>query len=87
MNRISLIVFCIFFISPFLLLGYSVNKETHVFRKDGQQLKMDIYQSDSLALLPRPCIVFVFGGGFKEGTRDYENILTFLITLQTRVLL
>jgi acetyl esterase/lipase len=78
MNRISLIVFCIFFISPFLLLGYSVNKETHVFlEKDGQQLKMDIYQSDSLALLPRPCIVFVFGGGFKEGTRDYEKYSNF----------
>lgn len=78
MNRISLIVFCIFFISPFLLLGYSVNKETHVFlEKDGQQLKMDIYQSDSLALLPRPCIVFVFGGGFKEGTRNYEKYSNF----------
>src|SRR5690554_7751453 len=38
---------------------------------------MDIYQSDSLALLPRPCIVFVFGGGFKEGTRDYEKYSNF----------
>ncbi|MDD4777670.1 MAG: alpha/beta hydrolase [Fermentimonas sp.] len=68
------ITFLAVLISPFILLGYTVQKETQVFAvKNGQELKMDIYQSDSAAILPQPCLVFVFGGGFKEGTRDTQD--------------
>lgn len=49
-------------------------------QKDGQDLYLDIYESldssatvvqiDSVTLTRKPSILFVFGGGFKEGSRD-----------------
>ncbi len=51
-----------------------IKKETHIFAvKDNQELKMDIYSADSVFTSTQPCLVFVFGGGFKEGTRDAER--------------
>jgi predicted esterase len=74
MIRIRLIAILAVFISPFIMSGHTVKKETHVFAvKDGQELNMDIYQSDSATILPQPCLVFVFGGGFKGGTRDFQD--------------
>lgn len=53
------------------LFGQTVEKETRLFaEKDGQALMMDIYKSDAATVQPQPCLVFVFGGGFKNGTRD-----------------
>ena len=53
------------------LFSQSILKETRTYgRNDQQELKMDIYRSDSMTILPQPCLIFVFGGGFKEGTRD-----------------
>lgn len=53
------------------LFSQSVLKETRTYgRNDQQELKMDIYRSDSMTILPQPCLIFVFGGGFKEGVRD-----------------
>ncbi len=73
MIRQRLFAIFIVFIFPFTILGYSIQKETHLFAvKDGQELKMDIYKSDSATILPQPCLIFVFGGGFKEGVRDSE---------------
>ncbi len=40
---------------------------------EGTTLKLDIYKTDSATILPQPCLVFVFGGGFKEGTRDARH--------------
>ena len=49
-------------------------------QKDGQDLYLDVYapfpdsdttvQIDSVTLVSKPAILFVFGGGFKEGSRD-----------------
>lgn len=62
--RISVIVTII--LLPVVLFGKNVLKETHTYAvKDGQELKMDIYQSDSASINPQPCLIFVFGGGFK----------------------
>ena len=56
------------------LFGQSVRKETRLYaEKEGQALKMDIYTINSNSQQPKPCLVFVFGGGFKEGTRDAEQ--------------
>lgn len=53
------------------LFGQTVRKETRLYaEKEGQELKMDIYKSDTLSRQPQPCLVFVFGGGFKNGERD-----------------
>lgn len=55
------------------LFGQSVHKETRLYsEKEGVKLEMDIYKSDSVELEQQPCLLFVFGGGFKEGTRDAE---------------
>ena len=48
-------------------------KKTLVYaQKEGKELKMDIYSTDTVTLQPQPCLLFVFGGGFKEGERDAE---------------
>lgn len=61
----------LFFLCPFLLFPADIKKETSVFAvKDNRELKMDVYSADSLFASPQPCLVFVFGGGFKEGRRD-----------------
>lgn len=69
----SIALFLLFFL-PLFLFAQEINKETRLFaEKDGQELKMDIYSSDSAFTSKQPCLMFVFGGGFKEGTRDAER--------------
>lgn len=56
----------------------TVEKETLLFAvKEGVELKMDLYRSDSASILPQPCLIFVFGGGFKEGSRNEESYLPY----------
>jgi acetyl esterase/lipase len=58
---------------PILLFAATPQKQTYTFAKgDSQTLQMDVYSTntDSTTSLPQPCLLFVFGGGFKEGTRD-----------------
>ncbi|KIO78204.1 hypothetical protein TH53_04960 [Pedobacter lusitanus] len=40
--------------------------------KDKQELKMDIYSNLDLHSV-QPCVIFVFGGGFIQGTRDSKT--------------
>ncbi len=48
-----------------------IQKTTSIFAvKDSSELKMDIYTVDSTFSSKQPCLMFVFGGGFKEGKRD-----------------
>lgn len=74
MNRIKVSITAIFlFVSLFFVFPSEIKKETRVFAvKDSQELKLDIYSADSLFTTTQPCLMFVFGGGFKEGTRDAE---------------
>lgn len=54
------------------VLTAEIKKETYTYAvKDGNELQLDIYKSQSDTL--SPCLVFVFGGGFKEGSRDHES--------------
>jgi predicted esterase len=56
---------------PILLLAGTLQKETRVFNEvEGVELQLDIYKTDSTVITTQPCLLFVFGGGFKEGTRD-----------------
>lgn len=58
---------------PFFLFSQTTRKETRTFAvKDSLELKLDIYSSDVRTSEKNPCLVFVFGGGFKEGTLDWE---------------
>ncbi len=74
MNHFRLFFISVLVFLPTIFLGQNVEKTTHLFAVvDGQELKMDIYKSDSTTILPQPCLIFVFGGGFKEGNRDSED--------------
>ena len=70
MKKLLAIVLCFLTVT---LFGQTVRVETRLYaEKEGQELKMDIYTCDSATVQPQPCLVFVFGGGFKNGTRDAE---------------
>lgn len=74
MNRLRLSFIFLLLFLPFLVSSREIKKDTRVFAvKDNQELKMDIYSTDSAFIFRQPCLVFVFGGGFKEGKRDAER--------------
>ena len=54
---------------PILLFAATPQKQTYTFAKrDTQSLQFDVYSTYTGK--EQPCLIFVFGGGFKEGTRD-----------------
>lgn len=74
MNPFKLSLSSWLFILPLFLFAQTPDKETKIFaEKDGQTLKMDIYNTPNHNRVNKPCLIFVFGGGFKEGTRDAER--------------
>ncbi len=67
-SKIILLIVCLF---PVVLLAAAPQKQTYTYTsKDSQPLKLDIYSTYTGE--KKPCLIFVFGGGFKEGTRDAE---------------
>ncbi|WP_298646859.1 alpha/beta hydrolase [uncultured Proteiniphilum sp.] len=70
----QILLLTVFLFLTLVLFGQAVRKETRLYTtmEAGEELKMDIYKSDSVPLQPQPCLMFVFGGGFKEGKRDAE---------------
>lgn len=75
-KRISLLFVLL---TPLLVVKAAiVEKETRLFAvREGVELQMDLYRSDSASILPQPCLIFVFGGGFKEGNRSEEIYLPY----------
>lgn len=74
MSYKAVIIFFTALLFPFILPAGVLQKKTRVFaEREDTQLKLDIYKTDSATTLPQPCLLFVFGGGFKEGTRDAEH--------------
>lgn len=78
-NKFHIINILIAWLTPIVLFGALPTKQTFVFTEhDTQQLQMDVYKRDTIhnnekkSLKPQPCLLFVFGGGFKDGTRDAE---------------
>ena len=71
MKRYKAITFILLLLVPLYLYSGEIGKETRLFAvKDQQELNMDIYFSSSSCDTAQPCLIFVFGGGFKEGRRD-----------------
>ena len=74
LRNISFLLFV--WLVPLLLFAQTPNKQTYTFaNRDAQPLQMDVYTStakDSTVSLKQPCLLFVFGGGFKDGTRDAQ---------------
>lgn len=73
-KRVLLVVLCLL---PLLSYAGEQNKQTYVYATHGASdvLKMDIYSTSSVE--KQPCIIFVFGGGFKDGRRDAEKYQDF----------
>lgn len=54
------------------------DRETFVYAvRDGDSLRLDRYPALSSAAGPRPCMIFLFGGGFLTGTRDNRRFLPY----------
>ena len=67
-NKLILIFVWLF---PILLFAAAPQKQTYTFTtKDSQSLYLDLHSAYTDEA--QPCLIFVFGGGFKEGTRDAE---------------
>lgn len=68
---------------PVVAFAVVPEKKTFVYAdRDGEPLKMDVYSVPSDEV--QPCIVFVFGGGFKEGRRDAEKYKAFFHYFATK---
>lgn len=58
--------------------GQPLRKETFVYAvKDADTLRLDRYAVEAFGAELRPCLLFVFGGGFVSGTRDNERYLPY----------
>ena len=72
---------------PLLMFGASPKQTLEFAKRDAQLLKMDVYKGDNIdkdstSLSPQPCLLFVFGGGFKDGSRDadlYKDYFIFFV--------
>ena len=74
--KLSLIIL-IWLISQ--IANAAIDKKTEVFAvKDNIELKVDIYTNDTINSAKKPCLIFVFGGGFKDGNRDNPNNLDYI---------
>lgn len=52
--------------------------ETYTYStKDGENLDLDIYMPDYDSALKRATIIYVHGGGFRNGTRDVQEVKDF----------
>jgi len=69
----------VFWLIPLFLWAQMPPQKTTLtyIQQQDVELKLDIYQIPEIAEEARPCIIFVFGGGFKEGTRDAETYKKF----------
>lgn len=55
----------------------------HYATHDGYELLLDRYDTTIPCDNNRPCMIFAFGGGFKQGTRDHEMYISYLERLAT----
>ncbi|HBG56440.1 alpha/beta hydrolase [Proteiniphilum sp. UBA1028] len=77
LRKTVLVIFPVLLLS-LTLPAHTLQKETRIFTEiEGVALKLDIYKTDSATILPQPCLIFVFGGGFKEGKRDSGSYLPY----------
>ncbi len=62
---------------PVIMFSAEITKRTEMFSiRKNRELKMDIYRAQNSDI--QPCLIYVFGGGFKEGARDQIYFLDYL---------
>ncbi|MEG1622211.1 MAG: carboxylesterase family protein [Alistipes sp.] len=68
----------IFALSSITISAQTIEKSTHLFAVHGaDSLYLDRYTTSTDAQTLRPCMLFVFGGGFVSGTRDAKQYLPY----------
>lgn len=66
------------------LCGFARECETYQYgTNDGKALYLDHYRGDSLYAGPRPCVIFVFPGGFAMGDKADKRALSYFEWLCT----
>lgn len=64
-------------LSAVLVFGSDITKTTYVYDvKDNDTLRLDRYELGTVTQ-KKPCVIFVFGGGFVGGTRDRSRYLDY----------
>lgn len=60
------------------LHAQAVDKQTFVYAiKDADTLRLDRYNAPCVTETPKPCLMFMFGGGFVSGKRDAKSYIPF----------
>ncbi|WP_295939823.1 carboxylesterase family protein [uncultured Alistipes sp.] len=65
-------------LAAFTAQAQKIEKQTFVYAvKEADTLRLDRYVALSADSARKPCLLFVFGGGFVRGTRDKERYLSY----------
>lgn len=73
-RSLILALLCVVLIVPHAA-AQTVGKQTYTFVRSGQPLKLDKYDIPSGE--KKPCVIFMFGGGFVGGTRDNAEYIPY----------
>lgn len=81
MKKYILIVLSFFLSFTLLIAQEEIKKETFTYTsKDGKDLMLDKYSIDD-SIKNKPCVIFMFGGGFVNGERDSKNYMKYFNSL------
>ncbi|MDD4514811.1 carboxylesterase family protein [Massilibacteroides sp.] len=74
------------FLSTYSWAQRQITKDTYTYAvKDGIELKLDKYDLTGRPAQPlKPCVIFLFGGGFVNGERDSERYTSYFHELTER---
>jgi predicted esterase len=74
-----LLIFAALLLAVGAATAQEVVRTTHHYAtNDGIELLLDRYDTTIEQEESRPCMIFLFGGGFKQGTRDHEMYIPYL---------
>lgn len=74
----ALMATLLFSVLSMTLLAQEIQKETHTFAiTNGDTLRLDRYSKPTHSSELKPCLMFMFGGGFITGSRDSERYLPY----------
>lgn len=78
MRTITLLLISLF-VSTGIFADDSLDKQTYVYSvKDGDSLRLDKYSwKNEVITEAKPCIIFMFGGGFAAGKRDDKQYIPY----------
>lgn len=82
-KNISIAIISLFICCTNIVKG-AVHVENHVFAERDSLLRMDVYLPDNAMDTVRPCIIFVFGGGFITGAKDEPDNVSYCRALADR---